>query len=314
MKAGARLALYGAGLAVAFGGAFGLAGVVVPDSLVAAWAEESEMNSHGEGHGEAEQQVAGHALNGLSVSADGFVLSPVETPRIVGAPGEMSFQILAESGEPVTEFATAHGKDLHLIVVRTDGARFHHVHPALNKSTGIWTAPWTWKEAGTYRVYTDFTPTTEDASSITLTRTVEVAGDFAPVETTVQQTSEVDGFTVRLHGDLVVGSSSELTIAIARDGEPVTTLEPYLGAFGHLVALREGDLAYLHVHAEGDDPTLGATAGPDIAFAAEVPTAGRYLLYLDFQVDGEVRTAEFVLVASHGDATHEDDDSNFGGH
>ena len=34
---------------------------------------------------------------------------------------------------------------------------------------------------------------------------------------------------------------------ITRDGEPVET-EPYLGAGGHLVALREGDLAFLHVH------------------------------------------------------------------
>ncbi|WP_433370648.1 hypothetical protein [Streptosporangium sp. CA-115845] len=53
------------------------------------------------------------------------------------------------------------------------------------------------------------------------------------------------GARLALGGDLVAGSSSELTISIARDGEPVTTLEPYLGAFGHLVALREGDLAYL---------------------------------------------------------------------
>ena len=74
--------------------------------------------------------------------------------------------------------------------------------------------------------------------------------------------------------------------SVTRDGEPVTVLEPYLGAFGHLVALRDGDLAYLHVHAEGADPEAGQTTGPDIAFAAEAPTAGRYLLYLDFQVDG----------------------------
>ncbi|MBX3195130.1 MAG: hypothetical protein KF727_08560 [Microbacteriaceae bacterium] len=314
MKTGARLALYGAGLVVAFGGAFGLAGVIVPNSLVDAWAEESETNSHGVGQSEAEQGVVGHVLNGLSLSADGYVLSPLDSPRAVGVLGEITFQVLDELGEPVTEFTTAHGEDLHLIVVRTDGAQFHHVHPELTESTGIWSAPWAWGEAGTYRVYADFTPTTEGASSITLTRTVEVAGDFAPVEKTVRQTTEVDGFTVALHGDLVAGSSNQLTISITRDGEPVRTLEPYLGAFGHLVALREGDLAYLHVHAEGEDPTVGATAGPDIAFAAEAPTAGRYLLYLDFQVDGEVHTAEFILDATHGDGTQGNDESHSGGH
>jgi hypothetical protein len=115
------------------------------------------------------------------------------------------------------------------------------------------------------------------------------------------QVDEVNGFTVSLDGDMVAGSPRELTITVERDGEPVTTLEPYLGAFGHLVALRQGDLAFLHVHAEGDEPAAGATAGPQIVFAAEAPTAGRYLLYLDFQVDGEVHTAEFVLDAALSD-------------
>ena len=41
-----------------------------------------------------------------------------------------------------------------------------------------------------------------------------------------------------------------LTLTVTKDGQPVTDLQPYLGAYGHLVALRAGDLAYLHVHPE----------------------------------------------------------------
>lgn len=48
MRAPARLALYGAGLAVAFCGAYGLAGVVIPDSVVQAWQEQSQTNEHSE--------------------------------------------------------------------------------------------------------------------------------------------------------------------------------------------------------------------------------------------------------------------------
>ena len=53
--------------------------------------------------------------------------------------------------------------------------------------------------------------------------------------------------------------------------------------------IREGDLAYLHVHpeAEGDDPAA-------IGFHAELPTAGRYRMYLQFRHEGVVRTAEFT--------------------
>jgi hypothetical protein len=314
MNASGRLALYGAGLVVTCGVAFALAGAVVPDSVVAAWAEGSNLDVHGGGDGGTEEQAVGHTPNGVSIEADGFVLSPVEAPTTVGAEGTLRFEVLSSAGEPVTEFTPAHDKDLHLIVVRSDGTQFRHVHPVLDEVTGTWSIRWTWNEAGTYRVYADFTPAEDGAEGITLTRTVDVAGDFTPVDTAVQRIDEVDGFTVALDGDLVGGASSGLTLSVERGGHPVTTLEPYLGAFGHLVALREGDLAYLHVHPEGDEPESGATGGPEIRFTAETPTTGRYLLYLDFQVDGEVHTAEFVLDAGHGDGTPTQDDSHSGGH
>ncbi|MCM3661508.1 YdhK family protein [Georgenia satyanarayanai] len=69
MRAAARLALYGAGLVVAFGGAYGLAGVVVPDGAVESWAQQSQVNGHSEGaddmnsssHGQQEAGgMAGH--------------------------------------------------------------------------------------------------------------------------------------------------------------------------------------------------------------------------------------------------------------
>ncbi|MGF3053683.1 hypothetical protein ACQUSY_06920 [Microbacterium sp. YY-03] len=269
------------------------------------------MNEHGESQPGNQSQSNVQDLKGLSLDADGFVLSPVKAPSEVGTQGALSFQILTAAGEPVTEYTEAHEKDLHLIVVRSDGAEFRHVHPTLDAITGTWSVPWSWDEAGTYRVYADFTPGTEGAEGITLTRSVDVAGDLSPATPEVQRVAEVDGFTVTLDGDLTAGESAELMISVERDGQPVTTLEPYLGAFGHLVALRQGDLAYLHVHAMGDEPEAGETAGPDIGFMAEAPTAGRYLLYLDFQVEGKVHTAEFVVDAGHGDGSPSEDE---GGH
>ncbi len=306
MNAGARLAIYGLGLVVVFVGAFGIAGAVVPDSAVAGWMKGSGMNGHDEGHGSrtaSSTTIAADKLKGLALGIDGYVLSPVEAPAAVGESGELSFQIQDAAGAPVRKYTTSHEKELHLIVARSDGSQFRHVHPVLDKATGTWSTPWEWTEAGSYRVFADFTAAGANASSLTLTRTVQVAGEFAPVVPQLTRVAKVDGFTVSIDGEMVTGSSSELTITVARDDKPVTTLEPYLGAFGHLVALRDGDLAYLHVHAEGEAPKAGKTAGPKIVFAAETPTAGRYLLYLDFQVNGKVHTAEFVLDAAHGDGS-----------
>ena len=89
---------------------------------------------------------------------------------------------------------------------------------------------------------------------------------------------------------------------ITKDGKPVTDLEPYLGAFGHLVALREGDLAYLHVHPDGAPGDGRTEPGPGVVFYAAVPSDGRYHLYLDFKHDGVVRTAAFELATDPGRA------------
>ncbi|WP_223694910.1 heavy-metal-associated domain-containing protein [Leifsonia poae] len=292
MRTGTRLALFGLGVVVAFGGAYGIAGALIPRSAVSEWEKGTDMNDHGAAHSAAD------APKGVSLAADGFTLSPVEAPKVVGETGELSFRILDVTGAAVTDYATSHDRELHLIVARSDGSGFRHAHPVLNGSTGTWSAPWKWTDAGSYRVFADFTPAGAEAPSLTLTRTVEVAGEFIPVAPQPSRVDDVDGYTVSLAGELTAGTSSRLTITVARDGEPNTTLEPYLGAFGHLVALREGDLAFLHVHADGDEPIAGQTAGPTIVFAAEAPTAGRYLLYLDFQVAGQVHTAEFVLDAA----------------
>ena len=84
------------------------------------------------------------------------------------------------------------------------------------------------------------------------------------------------GYDVRLDaGHARPGQEADLRFTITKDGEPVET-EPYLGAGGHLVALREGDLAFLHVHPADDS----------VRFAATFPTEGRYRLFLQFKHEG----------------------------
>lgn len=313
MNAGTRLGIYAGGLVVAFAAAFGLSRVIVPASLVEGWAAQTAAQpTHGGQHAGPATESSAPAAAGLSLSESGMILSPVDAPRAIGEDGTLSFRIERTDGTVITDFTEAHDKQLHLIVVRSDGSEYRHVHPTMD-ADGTWSIAWTWEEAGTYRAFADFTPAGEDTTGVTLTRLIQVDGPFTAVPTDASRVDEVDGFTVEVDGDLIAGSTSDLTVSVSRDGEPVTALEPYLGAFGHLVALREGDLAYLHVHAEGDEPKAGDTAGPSIGFGAMAPTAGRYLLYFDFQVEGTVHTAEFVIDAAHGDHGDHDGDSGDNG-
>ena len=118
-----------------------------------------------------------------------------------------------------------------------------------------------------------------------------------PVPAAPARVAEVDGYQVRLDGDLTVGTPAQVFVTVSRDGAGVTDLEPLDGAFGRLVGLRAGDLAPAHVHPDATPPAPTDRAGPGIAFSAEVPGGGTYRLILDFRHAGAVHTAVFTLPA-----------------
>ena len=189
-------------------------------------------------------------------------------------------------GRPVTDYTIEHDKELHLVIVGRDLAGYAHLHPTRD-SDGVWTVSTPPLTPGSYRVFADFVPA--GGEGLTLGADLTVPGDYQPVALPApSSTTSVDGFDVSFDGELVAGSESELTVTVTRDGEPVTDLQPYLGALGHLVAIRHGDLAYLHVHPLEEADGAG---GPKVRFAVEVPTAGTYGLFFDFAHGDEVRTA-----------------------
>jgi hypothetical protein len=313
MRTLTRLGIYGLSLAAVFAATFALANAVVPEDAGDDWAASTEADhaedghggtddatsddGHGDGHGESDDTAStATPPRGLSIEQGGYLLGPVTAPPTVGRAGVLSFGLTGPDGAPVTAYDTSHEKDLHLVVVRTDGSGFRHVHPTTD-GDGTWSIPWRWDRPGSYRLYADFVPTAL-GEEVTLSTTVDVPGPVAATPERVETaTSTVAGFTVGADGEVTAGEESAVTFTVTQNGAPVTTLEPYLGSYGHLVALREGDLAYLHVHPIGE-PGDGETApGPRIEFVVEAPTPGRYLLYLDFQVDGTVHTASFTVHA-----------------
>ena len=59
------------------------------------------------------------------------------------------------------------------------------------------------------------------------------------------------------------------------------------------MALHAPNLAYSHVHPDGEDRTAGA-----ITFNAELHRAGAYRLFVQFQTGGRVHTAAFTQTVS----------------
>lgn len=231
---------------------------------------------------------------GLQATQDGYTLSLDRSVVESGPDVPVAFTISGPDGSALTDYDIMHTEELHLIVVRRDLTDFQHVHPTRNAS-GTWSTALDLTRRGPYRLFVDFTPA--GGENITLGAELTVPGDYRPQPlNTPNVTSRVDGYTVTLAGAVTAGSNSTVSLMIEQNGREVTDLEPYLGAYGHLVALRSDDLAYLHVHPEDGPP------GPTVDFAVDAPTAGTYALYLDFQHGGVVHTAEFTIDAHEGQA------------
>jgi len=214
--------------------------------------------------GQSSREVHGAMLvRGLAISDRGYTLE-------LDRDKPLTFRITRD-GKPVRDFDVEHTKRMHVVVVRRDLTGFRHLHPAM-RADGTWTVPLTLPAAGTYRVYADFAIDGEPHTlAADLTQDGEVhAQPFPPASSS----ATVDGLTVTRKG---------LDFTVTRAGRPVA-VQDYLGAKGHLVALREGDLAFLHVHPDENR----------LRFEAELDTRTRYRLFLQFKTDGIVHTAAFT--------------------
>jgi hypothetical protein len=279
VSASAKLAAFVAALAVVFGGAT-LAGAAIgpdPDDTTTEPPEHSNMT---EAH---EQTGAAHPVRGLAVAEDGLRVVVDDTELRRARQETVRFRIVDERGETVRDFDVEHEKRMHLIIARRDLTGFQHLHPEQDED-GAWHAPVRLDDAGSYRLFADFSHDGE-ARTLAADLRVDGAANLRPLPDPEPTAVSDGGYDVRLDaGHARPGEEADLRFTITRDGAPVRT-EPYLGAGGHLVALRDGDLAFLHVHPTADDSAR---------FAATFPTEGRYRLFLQFKHDGRVQTVAFT--------------------
>jgi hypothetical protein len=253
---------------------------VHPGRQSAEQADESAM-----GEMSAHAKTAPRAVRGLAVSDNGLTLRLARNSATPGKPFALAFRIVDRRGRTVRDFDVEHTKRMHLVVVRRDMTGFQHLHPT-QAPDGSWTVGTTLRDAGSYRVFADFSV---DGKPHTLADDLAADGTVRSRELPAPtQSVDVDGLHVRLtEGASRAGAESRLAFDVTRAGKPVA-VEPYLGAKGHLVALRQGDLAFLHVHPDANS----------LRFMAEFPTAGRYRLFLQFRTAGRVHTAAFTQEVS----------------
>ena len=282
MNTPGKLAAFAAVLAIAFGSAAVVGAAVGPFDV------GGDSAAHG-GNDNGESVVADQP-RGLTVADAGYRLVLDTTTVVSGEPTSFGFQIVDDAGIAVTTFDELHTRPLHLIVLSRNMVDYLHLHPAMD-DRGHWAVQLPSLEPGSYRVFADIQPS--GAANLTLGADIAVPGDNPAGTVPAPNNVAVDDeYTVTLDAAASIGES-ELRFTVEVDGQVVRT-DPYLGATGHLVAIRAGDLAYLHVHPHDDATTSVVT------FTAEFPTAGTYRLFFDYAHDGTVRTASFTVAVAPG--------------
>ncbi len=190
--------------------------------------------------------------------------------------------------------AVVHEKKIHLIIVRKDLSVFYHEHPEFT-AEGNYRVPFTFAQGGDYVLFQDYTP---DGSGHQLGRqVVTVQGPkYSSVKFDHDQMQwRKDGYqaTLSFNKALKVGQLLAMKINLVKNGQPVTDLDNYLGALGHVVVISEDTEHYLHVH-----PNDQADKGPNIGFNTSFEKPGRYRVFLQFNHAGQIHTADFTINVS----------------
>jgi hypothetical protein len=275
-----------AGPTTAAAGMAGMPGMTVDESQPHVHNPDGTISQGG-----ATAATMGSVVGGLSTSAAGLTIVAASTRFTAGKAQPLKFRITGPGSAPITTYAIVHDKPLHLIVIRRDLSGYQHLHPVMAPD-GTWSIDLTLAAPGSYRAIADFTAIVGGRQlATTLGVDLTVAGGYTPValpDPVLQVTTA--GFTISYAGKLRTESTQPLLMTVTGQDGKAAALEPYLGAYGHLVMVRLGDVGYVHIH-----PELQLVDGK-VKFWLAAPGPGDYRMFFDFQVAGQVHTAAWTVI------------------
>jgi hypothetical protein len=203
-----------------------------------------------------------------------------------------------KTGAPVKQFQIIHEKPIHLFIVGEDLEYFSHEHPSLG-SDGAFRLDTRLPKPGTYKLLADFMP--EGGTPQLISDLITTAGYKRSITQAI----------TRPAADLGPKHAENLNIELTVDPEqplagkktmlffklkPGEGVEPYLGAWGHMLAASNDLVDMIHTHPiYVTDPSPGEK---QIQFNLFFPREAIYRVWVQFQRQGKVNTAAFTIPVS----------------
>jgi len=208
---------------------------------------------------------------------------------------ELSFKLYGLDAHEFgpNDLKVAHEKLMHLILVREDMTQFQHVHPEYKND--VWTIGVDLPQPGNYQLYVDIEPVEEEPVVLRVPVTIgQLLSEILFPKVDEDLSVIADSIEVRLPSGMAFETNEKtmLTFSLTQNGKPVASVQPYLGAFGHVVVLRHGDAEdYLHAH-----PITETTPqNGQIQFATTFPAKGNYTIFAQFNIGGQVKTFPITI-------------------
>ncbi len=198
-----------------------------------------------------------------------------------------------------------HEKPMHLIIISEDLSYFDHIHPIPTADNSIFTVDAEFPHSGKYRLYLDYSPKRvgHRLGRIELT----VSGTPAPPVPLVadkEDTHSAGGVKLTFKPEKPLKANDAVTLnfiaADEKTSQPVTDIEPYLGAFAHFNIANQGHTEYLHAHPLKEAESPDERGGPEIGTRTIFPTPGLYKIWAQFQRKGKVIVIPFVVSVAEG--------------
>lgn len=238
------------------------------------------------------------------------------TPAVeAGKPALLSFTPSIKGNESeMVPLDIQHDKKLHLIVVSKDLSYFDHIHPEFqangsydinvlakgaNYTNGRFHNETKFEQGGDYVLFADYVPSGASHQLERIELNVSGTPYKAQKYTTAKTVSITDGYEVSLvpeGGKFFNEGTSHISGIIKKDGKEISadTFENYLAAKAHVVVISEDSQNYLHVHPDVVNGRL------DLHTTFGKP--GIFRGWMQFQTNGQVHTADFVIVVEEGKA------------
>lgn len=199
----------------------------------------------------------------------------------------------AVSGKPLTptDLKNVHTRVVHALVIEPQLTDYTHAHPEDIDVPGEYTFKITPQTNCTYRLWADVTPVkgTQEFAVVDLPG-VEGCGTVA-IDKVVQSEAAVSGYkvTLKADGDVTTGRNVTLTFDVTDGaGTAVTTLEPIMGAYAHVVGFYDDYRTIAHLHPMGAAPKEDSDRGSSpLTFHFKPERAGFVRLYMQVSISGQ---------------------------